>query len=99
VLKKRKTESLASGESLAPKYRTRSMIIVYYDSTVQNAFEDLVKFVSGSRNAMRKGKMAAKMADMRRAAELEVEADDDVDEDGRPCEDRTECRPRKGRRR
>ena len=57
------------------------MIIVYYDSAVQTAFEELVKFVSGSRNAMRKGKMAAKMAEMRRAAELEVEADDDEGED------------------
>ena len=53
------------------------MIIVYYDSAVQTAFEELVKFVSGSRNAMRKGKMAAKMAEMRRAAELEVEADEE----------------------
>lgn len=69
-----------------PKYRTRSMIIVYYDSAVQSAFEELVKFVSGSRNAMRKGRMAAKMAEMRRAAELEVEADgeSDGDEDGIP---------------
>lgn len=49
------------------------MIIVYYDSAVQTAFEDLVKFVSQSRNAMRKGKMAAKMAEMRKAAEKEVE--------------------------
>jgi hypothetical protein len=81
VIRKRKTESLASAESLVPKYRTRSMIIVYYDSAVQTAFEDLVKFVSGSRNAMRKGKMAAKMAEMRRAAELEVDADDDDDDD------------------
>jgi hypothetical protein len=81
AIRKRKTESLASAESLAPKYRTRSMIIVYYDSAVQTAFEELVKFVSGSRNAMRKGKMAAKMAEMRRAAELEVDADDDDDDD------------------
>jgi hypothetical protein len=56
------------------------MIIIYYDGAVQTAFEELVKFVSGSRNAMRKGKMAAKMAEMRRAAELEVEGDDDDDE-------------------
>lgn len=56
------------------------MIIVYYDSAVQTAFEDLVKFVSGSRNSMRKGKMAAKMAEMKRAAELEI-GDDEEDED------------------
>lgn len=83
VLRKRKTESLASGESVAPKYRTRSMIIIYYDGAVQTAFEELVKFVSGSRNSMRKGKMAAKMAEMKRAAELEVASDEgDSDEDG-----------------
>lgn len=81
-LRKRKTDSLASAESNAPKYRTRSMIIVYYDSAVQTAFEELVKFVSASRNTMRKGKMAAKMAEMRRAAELEVDNDDDDDDDG-----------------
>lgn len=60
------------------------MIIVYYDSAVQTAFEEMVKFISGSRNAMRKGKMAAKMAEMRRAAEMEVEAEggDSSDEEG-----------------
>ena len=56
------------------------MIIIYYDGAVQTAFEELVKFVSGSRTAMRKGKMAATMAEMRRAAELEVDADDDDDD-------------------
>jgi hypothetical protein len=81
-LQKRRTESLASGDSAAPKYRTRSMIIVYYDSAVQSAFEELVKFVSGSRNSMRKGMMAAKMAEMRRAAEREIEADGEGESDG-----------------
>ncbi|KAG9247364.1 hypothetical protein BJ878DRAFT_492963 [Calycina marina] len=74
-LRKQKTASLTSGESAVPKYRSRSLIIVYYDSAVQSAFEELVKFVNGSRSAMRKGKMAAKMAEMRRTAELEVEGD------------------------
>jgi hypothetical protein len=72
AFRKRKTESLMSAEEQTPKYRTRSMIIVYYDSQVQLAFEELVKFISASRNAMRKGKMAARMADMRRLAELET---------------------------
>jgi hypothetical protein len=60
------------------------MIIVYYDKAVQDAFEDLVKFVSSSRNVMRKGKMAAKMAEMKRAAELEVGDEDEDDNDGLP---------------
>ncbi|CAG8961659.1 hypothetical protein HYFRA_00006196 [Hymenoscyphus fraxineus] len=78
VLRKRRTGSMASGESgVTSKHRTRSMIIVYYDSAVQTAFEELVRFVSGSRNSMRKGKMAAKMAEMKRAAELEVEQDEE----------------------
>ncbi|TVY90097.1 hypothetical protein LAWI1_G005858 [Lachnellula willkommii] len=81
VLRKRKTDSLASGESNTPKYRTRSMIIVYYDSAVQTAFEELVKFVSASRNAMRKGKMAAKMGEMRKKAELELEAEEEEDDE------------------
>ncbi|RDL30704.1 Uncharacterized protein BP5553_10049 [Venustampulla echinocandica] len=90
VLRKRKTESLASGESLAPKYRTRSMIIVYYDSAVQTAFEDLVKFVSGSRNSMRRGKMAAKMAEMKKAAEEEfAEEEDEEDSDEEDSNDLT----------
>ena len=51
------------------------MIIVYYDSAVQNAFEELVKLISASRNTMRKGKMAARMADMKRMAELQTDTD------------------------
>jgi hypothetical protein len=56
------------------------MIIIYYDGAVQTAFEEFVKFVCASRNAMRKGKMAAKMAEMRRAAEVEMEGDEEDDE-------------------
>jgi hypothetical protein len=57
------------------------MIVVYFDSEVQTVFEELVKFLSGSRNVMRKGKMAAKMAEIRRVVELEVHIDED-DDDG-----------------
>lgn len=53
------------------------MIIVYYDSAVQIAFEELVKFISASRNAMRKGKMAARMTAMRKMADLEMDSSDD----------------------
>jgi hypothetical protein len=77
--KRQRTDSVASGEGAAPKYRTRSLIIVYYDSYVQSFFEELVKFVSASRNMMRKAKMAAKVAQIRRLAEMEM--DDDEEED------------------
>jgi hypothetical protein len=57
------------------------MIIVYYDSAVQLAFEELVKLISVSRNAMRKGKMAARMAEMKRLAEMETGSDEDEKDD------------------
>jgi hypothetical protein len=75
--KRQRTDSVLSGEGATPKYRTRSMIIVYYDSYVQNFFEGLVKFVSASRNMMRKAKMAAKVAQIKRLAEMETPEDDE----------------------
>ena len=86
--KRQRTDSVISAEGAAPKYRTRSMIIVYYDSYVQSFFEELVKFVSASRNMMRKAKMAARVAHIKRMAELEMpdsdEEDDGLPEDGGP---------------
>ncbi|KAM7198151.1 hypothetical protein V8F33_005209 [Rhypophila sp. PSN 637] len=82
--KRQRTDSVVSAENQAPKYRTRSMIIVYYDSYVQSFFEELVKFVSASRNMMRKAKMAAKVAQIKRLAEMEMpetESEDDEDKD------------------
>ncbi|KAG5914266.1 hypothetical protein E4U42_000579 [Claviceps africana] len=70
--KKRRADSVISTEGVVPAYRTRSMIIVYYDSYVQGFFDDLVRFVSSSRNLMRKAKMAAKVAQIKRMAELEI---------------------------
>ncbi|KAK3900589.1 hypothetical protein C8A05DRAFT_17118 [Staphylotrichum tortipilum] len=79
--KRQRSDSVISADGAAPKYRTRSMIIVYYDSYVQMFFEELVKFVSASRNMMRKAKMAAKVAKIKRLAELESPTDDDDAED------------------
>lgn len=72
------TESINTGDgpALASKYRSRSLVIVYYDSYVQSFFEEVVKFVSASRNLMRKAKMAAKVAQIKRMAELEMPEDD-----------------------
>jgi hypothetical protein len=75
--KRQRTDSVLSADGAAPKYRTRSMIIVYYDSYVQMFFEELVKFVSAGRNMMRKAKMAAKVAQIKRMAELEMPDDDE----------------------
>lgn len=81
VVRKRKTESMISAEGAMPKYRSRTMIIVYYDSYVQSFFEELVKFVSASRNMMRKAKMAAKVAQIKRMAELEMPDDEEEEEE------------------
>lgn len=77
--KRQRTDSVMSAENAdkPPKYRSRSMIIVYYDSYVQSFFEELVKFVSASRNMMRKAKMAAKVAQIKRLAEMNTPPDDD----------------------
>ncbi|KAK7958133.1 hypothetical protein PG996_010423 [Apiospora saccharicola] len=83
TLKKRqKTDSMVSTEGAVPKYRSRSMVLVYYDSYVQSFFEELVKFVSASRNMMRKAKMAAKVAQIKRLAELEMHEDEDQRQEG-----------------
>ncbi|KAI9724109.1 MAG: hypothetical protein M1812_000828 [Candelaria pacifica] len=60
------TASLASaaasnGETI---YRTRSMIIVYYDSFVQDSFEAMVRNIGTARSLIRKGKMARRMEEM-----------------------------------
>lgn len=72
------TESMLTGDgpALAGKYRSESLVIVYYDSYVQSFFEEVVKFVSASRNLMRKAKMAAKVAQIKRMAELEMPDDE-----------------------
>ncbi|KAI0972686.1 hypothetical protein F4678DRAFT_471649 [Xylaria arbuscula] len=80
VRKRQKTDSMMSGEGGSPKYRSRRMVMVYYDSYVQSFFEELVKFVSAQRNLMRKAKMAAKVAHIKRLAELEMPEGDEDDE-------------------
>lgn len=80
--KRQKSGSMVSAEGALPSYRSRSMIIVYYDSYVQSFFEELVKFVSASRNLMRKAKMAAKVAEIKRMAELEMPNDGDGRDSG-----------------
>lgn len=72
VRRRHRSDSVISGEGATPKFRTRSMIIVYYDSYVQSFFEELVRFVSASRNLMRKAKMAAKVAQIQRLAEIDL---------------------------
>ena len=63
--------------------RARSAFGVYYDSYVQAFFDELVRFVSSNRNLMRKAKMASKVAQIKRMAEMEVASDADRNADER----------------
>ncbi|KAF4446112.1 hypothetical protein F53441_10223 [Fusarium austroafricanum] len=80
VRKKPKSPSMMSNEDAPAAYRTRSMIIVYYDSYVQSFFDDLVRFVSSSRNLMRKAKMAARVAQIKKLAEQDVSEEGNNDD-------------------
>lgn len=85
VRKRHRSQSIVSVEGNPAAYRSRSMIIVYYDSYVENFFEELVKFVSASRNLMRKAKMAAKVAQIKKMAEMDNDEDDDDDDSDMPA--------------
>ena len=58
LVRKRKGSDASIGSD-PPHYRTKSMVVVYYDSAVQEAFESLFRSVAGARNNLRKGKTAA----------------------------------------
>ena len=59
IHRKRKPGSNHSNASGHARYRTKSMVIVYYDSAIQEAFESLVRCIAGARNTLRKGKTSA----------------------------------------
>jgi hypothetical protein len=60
--RKRKTESVCSArESGGPyKYRSRHMVVVYYDGETQKRFEETVRAISVSRNHLRRGQRSAR---------------------------------------
>ncbi|KAI9696357.1 MAG: hypothetical protein M1820_008199 [Bogoriella megaspora] len=77
--RKRKTGSDISigGRSGPTKYRSRSLLVVYYDGEVQKSFEQLVRCIGTGRNLIRKGKLAARLE-----ALSDMAADDGDDDDG-----------------
>ncbi|KOS21382.1 hypothetical protein ESCO_005192 [Escovopsis weberi] len=87
---KKRTASVASVDGVndskpfRPTSITRNMLIVYYDSYVQGFFDDMVRFISSSRNLMRKAKMAAKVAQIKRLAEMETTNSDGQKTDEKP---------------
>lgn len=67
--RKRKTPSILSNNTIPIKFRSRSMVIVYYDSRVQATFEKLVRNIGTGRNHIRKARMAARMETLRAKSE------------------------------
>ena len=59
IRRKRKPGSALSNASGHARYRTKSMVIVYYDSAIQESFESLVRSIAGARSILRKGKTSA----------------------------------------
>jgi hypothetical protein len=84
--RQRSSSVLSADDEVKTTYRTRSAIIVYYDSHVQGFFDELVRFVSSSRNLMRKAKMAAKVAQIKRMAEAAVPDDNANNDDKDPMD-------------
>ena len=56
---KRKPASALSAASGKDGYRTKSMIVVYYDSAIQDGFESIVKQISNARSNLRKARTTA----------------------------------------
>lgn len=67
--RKRKTASVCSDRQSGPlKYRSRSMVVIYYDGEVQKRFEDIVRQIGSRRNALRKGRTKAQVYELSRNA-------------------------------
>lgn len=80
--RKRKSASVLSGNQSGPaKYRSRSLIVVYYDSEIQKSFETLVRNMGVGRNMLRKGKMSARINALSDLVAEDDEEDDDDNED------------------
>lgn len=76
--RKRKPASLLSRQASGPsKYRSRTMILVYYDGEIQKQFEALVRSIGMGRNLLRKGKMAARMEALAELAGSDDNSDGD----------------------
>lgn len=65
--RKRKTASILSDQGSGPAaVRHKAALVVYYDGDTQKRFENVVRAIGLSRNAIRKGKMSAKVDSLSR---------------------------------
>jgi hypothetical protein len=56
--KRRQGTSIRSGAAAASNFRSQSKVIIYYDSSLQLAFDSLVKNIAAARNHLQKSKLA-----------------------------------------
>jgi hypothetical protein len=88
--RKRKTFSVCSGDPSAPhKYRSKAMVVVYYDGDTQKRFEMLVRSIATSRHAVRKCGTVSKFESFLRT-ESETT---DLSSDGVECDEGCEEEP------
>ncbi|KAI9732295.1 MAG: hypothetical protein M1834_001501 [Cirrosporium novae-zelandiae] len=71
--------SITSGRFDSTNLHTRSMIVVYYDSSIQENFEMLVRNVGTARNNLRKARMATSI---NQVAKARFHIFDDLGQDG-----------------
>jgi hypothetical protein len=73
--KRKLASSVRSGVSGPPKFRSKHMVVIYYDAYLQEQLDALVKSIGGARNNLRKGKLSRsatrgfQLPYLRRAAE------------------------------
>lgn len=73
--RKRKTTSAMSGQQSGPsKFRSKGLVVIYYDGGVQKQFEALVKTISLCRNGIRKAKMNYKIDNLARSGSSSSES-------------------------
>ncbi|KAK4062509.1 hypothetical protein Purlil1_14213 [Purpureocillium lilacinum] len=70
--KKPRSSSMASVDGPPTTNLTRRRVIVYYDKYVQAFFDELVRFLSTGQNLVRQARRAAKIAQIKRLAEMEM---------------------------
>jgi hypothetical protein len=80
--RKRKTFSACSGDTSGPsKFRSRALVVVYYDGDIQKSLTRIVQEFSSCRNDIRKSKMAAKVDMLSRSGSSSSASDSSVGEE------------------
>ncbi|TKA69499.1 hypothetical protein B0A55_07991 [Friedmanniomyces simplex] len=80
--RKRKTASVCSGNESGPcKYRSRAMVVIYYDGDTQKRFETLVQSIGIGRNAVKKGTTGAAMTRLSRTSSGSSDGSSSADEE------------------